>query len=99
MAEKCRGTLPSPGGWAFSPCSRQGKFFEGGKWWCFQHAPSKVEEKQQERMVKDNQRQEEHTAGYAKLAYDRAAGDLCRSLGLDKDGLTVAGLVAAAKGE
>ena len=28
-----------------SPCYRKGPFKEGGKFWCFQHAPSKVAER------------------------------------------------------
>lgn len=39
-------------GWHFNQCSRQGTITEKGKSWCFQHAPSKVKTRKDERHVR-----------------------------------------------
>lgn len=36
-------------GYEFYPCSRKGKLYEEGKWWCTQHAPSTIQAKRERR--------------------------------------------------
>lgn len=90
MSEQCRQTVVIHDGLATyrHQCNRKGKVQEDAKWWCTQHSPAKVAERRQKsqdeydasRMVLAEQR--------ANEAYNRAAGDLCRKLGLGKEELT-----------
>ncbi len=81
MAEKCSERVDG-GRMGTVPCSRGGKVFDQGKWWCTQHSPAKlIERRRQTRerwSVEERLRQELFT----KETYDRAAGDYCRVRGL-----------------
>jgi hypothetical protein len=46
----CEGSVYDTRGAA--PCSRKGKYKEGGKLWCFQHQPSKEKARREERNKK-----------------------------------------------
>ena len=76
-------------------CGKPGKVQDKGNWHCGIHsqaAKDRVEARRQVRHQEWRNQQNQHETNYVKLAYDRAAGDLCRELGLDKDELTLDGL-------
>lgn len=57
-------------------CSRHGTVFEGGKWWCRQHAPSLVEQRREEMRHKYEMRRKQEQLWRLRLAFDKVVDHL-----------------------
>lgn len=69
-------------------CNRNAKVFVGNKGLCTLHSPEGQANKERKFQEKYNAQRAADTERFAKLAYDRAAGNWCRSKGMTVEDLT-----------
>ena len=74
------------------PCKRIGKVERDGKWYCVQHDPVSVKEKQDAKnkqwQVEWEERQVRLLEQQKELAYQQAAAAYCRALGMTFEDMT-----------
>ena len=90
----CSATV-SDGGFRENPCSRNGKYTEGGKLYCYQHRPSVIAAKRAERTAKWTSEMDERRIIHQQARAFPIAMAVLRKLAKDhKDARTLTGAVA-----